>query len=69
MRGRFTLLYSDISYVYVDFICILTDLVIQPSSISCVLHCKYILCLSPSTCYDGFVDRFFVCVPSMCRVW
>jgi hypothetical protein len=44
--ARHYLLYSDISYTYVDFIYILTDLVIQSSSISRVLHCKYTGCVS-----------------------
>jgi hypothetical protein len=44
--ARHYFLYSDISYTYVDFIYILTDLVIQSSSISRVLHCKYTGCVS-----------------------
>jgi hypothetical protein len=35
-------LFFDIYYIYIDFTCILADL-IQSSSISHVLHCKYSL--------------------------
>jgi hypothetical protein len=58
--ARHCFLYSNFVHAYINYIYIVLDF--QPSSTSCVLHCKYTVCISSCTFHDGCLDLFLFCI-------